>query len=220
MHPLGVVLGRGDLTIHLFPAVRVVGQSGINLPERQLRMVQRQFLRAPPVGDVLADQMKDLEALPRNPGLVSTGTIQMFVSMRRDWHNPSLARGAPKAKRPEGSWAAQSTESLARACQWVFRRPAQLVLLSPSTPRFQDLLHHCWASAKTRSRIGNRAAVSRPARPKCCSTLPPNTRACAWKWPEARAKRSNLCVNHFRGTFQARLLPCPHPSESCSTTLG
>ncbi len=84
MHSFGLCFGGGYLPIQLLTMIGIVSQGGVHLSESQLRVVQRQLFRAPPVGHVLTNQMNDLGVLAPDQGPVRIGTIQMLVSVPRD----------------------------------------------------------------------------------------------------------------------------------------
>ena len=66
MHLLCVPFGGRYVEVDFGAVVGVIGGGAVDFAEGQLRMVEREFLGAPAVGDVLADQMDELEILARD----------------------------------------------------------------------------------------------------------------------------------------------------------
>ena len=81
MHPDGFLFRCSDFAIQLLAMIRVVGQGGIDFSQCQLGMVQGQFRRAPPVGNMLANQMNNFKVLARDQRPLRIGAVQMFISI-------------------------------------------------------------------------------------------------------------------------------------------
>ena len=84
VHLPGSLHAGGQFAIHLLPMIRVISKRAINFAQRELRMIECQFLGTPAVGHVLLNQMNHFEILPGNDGPPGVRAIQMFVSKGRD----------------------------------------------------------------------------------------------------------------------------------------
>lgn len=84
VHLSGSLRAGGQFAIHLLPMIRVISERAINFAQRELRMIECQFLGTPAVGHVLLNEMNHFEILPGNERPPSVRAIQMFVSKGRD----------------------------------------------------------------------------------------------------------------------------------------
>jgi len=83
MHLHGSVPARSQFPVHLLPMIRVICERAIDFAQCELRMIQREFLGAPSVGNVLLNKMIHLEILPGNERTACLRAIQVFISNRR-----------------------------------------------------------------------------------------------------------------------------------------
>ena len=84
VHLAGSLRAGGQFAIHLLPMIRVISERAINFAQRELRMIEGQFLGTPAVGRVLLNEMNHFEILPGNERPPGDRAIPMFVSKGRD----------------------------------------------------------------------------------------------------------------------------------------
>ncbi len=84
VHLSGSLRAGSQFATHLLPMIRVIGERAINFAQRELRMIEGQFLGTPAVGHVPLNQMKHFEILSGNERPPGVGAIQVFVSKGRD----------------------------------------------------------------------------------------------------------------------------------------
>jgi hypothetical protein len=80
-----------ELSLHLGGVVSVPCQCGIDFPERELRMIERQFLGTPAIGEMLANEMKSLETCPRDYRFAVRIELQVLIDRCRRAHEKNYA---------------------------------------------------------------------------------------------------------------------------------
>jgi hypothetical protein len=112
VHPFRFRFACRQLTVDRFTMVRVIRQCGINLTQRELRMIQRQFFGAPAISNVLANEMNYFEVLPCDEWTPAARAGQMRISDGFERHVQTV-RDANRGSKP-ASLSGRTTEAPVR----------------------------------------------------------------------------------------------------------